>query len=402
MYGGVETDAVSKKKKLRCLYISRYAPIRTKTDPYTGLPSYLSQQTWLTGIWNRPERGAVAFRASCEEVIEVIAGVKGWLYKLRHSWANVRGPAKPDFIVCGVDEHSLSLAILAGKTAGIPVYAFAEDPPFTNRYNGFLSTGRRVERGLRRKIIHALLEHCSGVFCFVEKDALRAFNILRVPVHQMMNGPSTEARTWFEESSRNVPNSGELVVGLVGALSPDQGLDKLLEIIAGARKRIKSLSLRLIGPMDREYQEVFQEKTIKLALDSATEVTGWLAYPMMLEKLQDCSFGLYCNPDTNWFRVAQPLKICEYLALEKPVIAWDYPGARRLLDNGRLGLLVPPNNLPAFIDAVVQMSDLKFRETMVREIRKALKERWSSQYWYQQVLRIVTNAAQGAKNESRK
>jgi glycosyltransferase involved in cell wall biosynthesis len=390
------------KKKLRCLFISRYAPIRTQTDPYTGLPSYLSRQTSLVGIWNKPERGAVAFRAACQEVVEVQAGVKGWLDKLRHSWANASGLAKPDFIVCGVDEHSLSLAILVGKTAGVPVYAFAEDPPFTNRYSGTPSIGRRIERGLRRKIICTLLERCSGLFCFVENEALRGFNIRRVPVHQMMNGPSTEARTWFEESSHKGQTNGELLVGLVGALSHDQGLDTLLEIIAGARERVKGLRLRLIGPMDPEYQEVFQEKTIRLALDSATEVTGWLPYPMMLEKLQGCSFGLYCNPDTEWFRVAQPLKICEYLALEKPVIAWDYPGARRLLDHGRLGVLVPPDNLSAFIDAVVHMSDPGFRRAIVREIRKALKERWSSEYWYQRVLGIVTNAAQGAQNESRK
>ena len=386
----------------RCLYISRYAPNRTQTDPYTGLPWYLSQQTSLIGVWSRPERSAVAFSASCQEVIEVTAGVKGWLDKLRHSWTNASGPAKPDFIVCGVDEHSLSLAILVGKTAGIPVYAFAEDPPFTNRYGGTLSTGRRIERRLRRKIIYELLERCSGVFCFIEKDALRDFNICRVSVHQMMNGTSTEARTWFEESPHKGQTNGEPLVGFVGALSHNQGLDALLEIIAGAREHVKGLRLRLIGPMDSSYQKVFREQTSRLVLDSSTEVTGWLPYTMMLEKLQDCSFGLYCNPDTDWYRVAQPLKICEYLALEKPVIAWDYPGARRLLDNGRLGLLVPPGNLSAFIDAVVQMSDAGFRQTVVREIRKASKERWSSEYWYQQVLKIVTSTAQGAKDESRK
>lgn len=154
--------------------------------------------------------------------------------------------------------------------------------------------------------------------------------------------------------------------------------------------------------MDPGYQKVFREQTIRLALDSSTEVTGWLPHPMMLERLQGCSFGVYCNPDTDWYRVAQPLKICEYLALEKPVIAWDYPGARRLLDHGRLGILVPPANLSAFIDAVVQMSDPGFRQAIVREIRKALEERWSSEYWYQQVLEIVTNTAQGATDESRR
>jgi len=388
-------------EKLRCLYVSRYAPIRTQTDPYAGLPWYLSQQTLLTGIWNRPERGTVPFKAICQEVTEVTAGIKGWLNKVRQVWLKARETPKLDVVISGVDEHSLSLAVLAGKVAGVPVYAYAEDPPFTNRYDGFPSIARRIERALRRKIISLLLQRCSGVFCFVEKDALRDFNIRSVPIHQMMNGPSLEALTWFEERVDKTEGDRELVVGLVGVLSPGQGLDNLLEIIVAARKRVKGLKLRLIGPMDPEYEEVFRGRTRGLGLDSMVEVTGWLPYTMMLEKLCGCSFGVYCNPDTEWFRVAQPLKICEYLGLEKPVIAWDYPGTRRLLDHGRLGVLVPPHDLSAFANAVVQMSDPLCRETIVLQIRKALKERWSSEYWYQQVLEIFTNTTKGAKDGTR-
>lgn len=392
------SEAGARPQKLRCLYVSRYAPIRTQTDPYTGLPWYLSQQASLTGIWNRPERGAVSFRKSCEEVTEVAAGMRGWLAKLHCMWTESRATTKPDGILSGIDEHSLAVAVLAGKAAELPVYVYAEDPPFTNRYNGPPSVARRIERALRRKILTELLRRCAGIFCFVEKEVLRDFDIRGVPVHQMMNGPSEQALTWSQESARPIAQNGDFVVGLVGALCKEQGLDTLLEITAEANKRIGGLRLRLIGPMDPAYEKAFHEHVRRLGLDSAIEATGWIPYPMMLEELNSCSVGVYCNPDTDWYRWAQPLKICEYLALAKPVVAWDYPGTRRLLDHGRLGILVPPGAVSAFVDALAKLRDPTVRAGIEKEIRTATAGRWSNTYWYGETLRIMQTSMGGREH----
>ena len=393
-YQSVSQD-VSRIEKLRCLFISRYAPIRTQTDPYTGLPWYLSQQTELTGIWNKPERGTVAFGETCQEVSEVTAGIKGWLEKLRHAWARARGTTKPDVVVCGIDEHSLSLAVLAGTMARAPVFAFVEDPPFTNRYDGLLSAPKSAERALRRKIVSTLLQRCTGIFCFVERAAMNGFDISGVTLHQMLNSPSAKALTWLEENPHRAASADDFVVGLVGALCEEQGLGTLLEIIAEANKRIERLKVRLIGPMDPGYEGVFYEKVRRLGLQSTIEVTGWLSYPTMLEKLSGCSIGVYCNPDTDWYQVAQPLKICEYLALAKPVIAWDYPGTRRMLDQGRLGALVPPGDVSTFADALVRLREPSVRAKIETEIRTATAGHWSATHWFGETLKIMQECVGG-------
>ncbi len=389
------SQAVSRTRKSRCLFVSHYAPNRTETDPYTGLPSYLSQTTSLTGIWNKPERGTVTFSETCQQVIEVAPGTKGWLSKFSHAWTAANSASKPDFVVCGVDEHSLSLAVLASAMAKAPIFAFVEDPPFTSRYDGPLSTSKRAERALRRKIVSRLLQRCSGIFCFVEKEALNHFDIRGVPLHQMMNSPSAKALTWLEENPHRAVNAGDFVVGLVGALCKEQGLGTLIEIIAEANKRTEGLKVRLIGPMDPGYGEVFYEKVRGLGLQSAVEVTGWVSYPAMLEKLSSCSIGVYCNPDIDWYRVAQPLKICEYLALAKPVIAWDFPGTRRMLDHGRLGVLVPPGDVSAFADALVRLREPSIRAEIETGIRTATARQWSSTYWFGETLRIMQEYAGG-------
>lgn len=150
-----------------------------------------------------------------------------------------------------------------------------------------------------------------------------------------------------------------------------------------------NLHLRLIGPINNNYSQCYQAKLHDLGLDSNVEITGWLPYEKMLEKLQECDICVHCNPPTEWFRAAQPLKICEYLALSKPTIAWDYPGIRRLLDGGRLGILVPSGNKTLFADELIRLIDPMVRRLIENRIHGAIQGQWSSDYWYGQVLDIL-------------
>jgi glycosyltransferase involved in cell wall biosynthesis len=305
-----------------------------------------------------------------------------------------------DAVVCGIDESSLILGVLLKTLRKVRVFAFVEDPPFTGRYERSAGRVAKLERRLRTRLLHHLLESCAGIFCFIEKDVLKEFPLHKAQIYQMMNGASSLARDFAENLPRPMKTNGEYIVGLVGTLTPDQGLDTLLRIIADVRSRIAHLRLRLIGPIDPGYKKDFQTTLKRLELDLATEVTGWLPYTKMLEHLRGCTVGVYCNPPTDWFRIAQPLKVCEYLALEKATIAWDYPGVRRLLDGGRLGILVPPGNLSAFTEALVSMCNPDHRRPIEKEIRRSVQDHWTSEYWYHHVLSVIATPAQREMNQS--
>lgn len=376
---------------LSCLYISRYAPDRSPTDPYTGLPWFLSENTSLTALWGRPQRGPVAFEKNCRQVIEVDFRWEEWLLRsvsLRRILSEVE---KPDTILCGVDEYSLGLGLRVSRIMGGRVFAMIEDPPFTTRYERIRGVRGRVEENLRKLLLRKLLERCAGVFCFIEKEVLEELHLRKVPLYQMMNGASFSALNWKRENGSGGNSAGAFTVGFVGAVEQTQGMGALLEIAALAKKGERGLRLRLIGPMEPDYAPAFQRQIRELNLDSCTEVTGWLPYPKMLEQLQGCSAGVYCNPSTDWYRAAHPLKICEYLALAKPMVAWDYPGVRRMMADGRLGSLVPPGDNLAFAEALVSLSDPGIRESFAKKIRQAVKENWNNHFWYGKVLQALEN-----------
>jgi hypothetical protein len=62
-----------------------------------------------------------------------------------------------------------------------------------------------------------------------------------------------------------------------------------------------------------------------------------------------------------------------------------------MLDHGRYGILVSPGNRPAFANALVSLVDPTARRLIKKEIHVAIQGHWSSDYWYSQVLNILSS-----------
>ncbi len=364
-----------------------------RTDPYTGLPWYLSERTNLVGLSGRSEK-RLAFCDNYEKLIETNPSWWGICGSLYAAVKMLRESNRFDIVVTGVDEYSLFIGILLAKTAQVPVYCVVEDPPFTDRYTPPMSWRYRQEQRVRQFTVRTLLESCSGIFCFIEKDILNKFRLSDVPVYQLMNGVSPQALNWAKGHSTKDKLDSECTIGYVGAISERQGINDLLEIFANALQKVPHLQLQLIGPLENNYAHVYQRRLDNLRLNSNVKLTGWLPYDKMLEKLQECDICVCCNPPSEWFRFAQPLKVCEYLALCKPTISWNYPGVNRLLDFGRLGITVPAGNKSAFADALVSLTDPVLRGSFEKEIHEAIKTQWSSDYWYGQILDVLLKSTE--------
>lgn len=386
---GQETTAQD-SKRLRCLYVSRYTPNRTPTDPYAGLPGYLTERTNLIGLWGTGKEKA-PFHRHCEKVYEIDPSWWGMPPNFLFLWKLAKKIDGLDAVICGIDEYSLSLGLFAGRIAQVPVFCIVEDPPFTDRYLPPLTWRQRQERRIRRHVLRKLLLLCSGIFCFIEKDVLNELDLVGTPVYQFMNGVSAQAVEWGRKQTPKERKRAECLIGYVGIIDKGYGIEDLLYIFWEAAKASSEFRLRLIGPMGNDYRPYYEDKIRVLGLDSSVEVTGWLPYSKMLEKVEDCDICVYCNPPSGWFRTAQPLKVCEYLALGKPTVAWDYPGVRRLLDGGRLGILVPAGDESAFAQALIRLADPRERGSIENEIREAVQGGWSSDYWYSKVLDVLAS-----------
>jgi glycosyltransferase involved in cell wall biosynthesis len=66
-------------------------------------------------------------------------------------------------------------------------------------------------------------------------------------------------------------------------------------------------------------------------------------------------------PTVQWM---SPLKIFEYMASGKAIIASDLPALREVFADGHNSLLVSPNNIPAWVEALKRFSDFNLRTVL--------------------------------------
>ena len=119
------------------------------------------------------------------------------------------------------------------------------------------------------------------------------------------------------------------LVGYVGVMGPQEGLDHLLraiDLIVRVNGR-EDISFMLIG--DGPSLASLREMTHELALDDYVEFPGRIPDEALIRRL--CSCDVCVNPDPkNPFNDASSMnKILEYMSLGKPVVQFDLKEGRR-------------------------------------------------------------------------
>ncbi len=134
---------------------------------------------------------------------------------------------------------------------------------------------------------------------------------------------------------------GNLVVGFTGSLKKWHGVDILIESFAMLSKEIKNVVLVIIGDgyerqkLEKMIHELdLTEKVFLLGKVNHTDIPSYIAG-------FDVAVAPYKDDGTFYF---SPLKVFEYMAVAKPVIASSVGQLRTIIDNGVDGVLTEPND----------------------------------------------------------
>jgi glycosyltransferase involved in cell wall biosynthesis len=146
------------------------------------------------------------------------------------------------------------------------------------------------------------------------------------------------------------PLAGEPVVVAVARLHPDKGLDVLVDAIAEVRRSVPGVRLRIVGGPQEGVEHLAGElrrQADRLGLGSAVELVGFVAEPHVEVRRARC-FVQAARERTEIL----PLAILEAMAAGTPVVATDVGGVRDLVQTGRTGVLVPPEDPAALAEAI--------------------------------------------------
>lgn len=168
------------------------------------------------------------------------------------------------------------------------------------------------------------------------------------------NGPELEGLDTVEPALE-LRQRDQTIIGYVGAMGFQDGLDYLLRAL---RHLVYDLGRRdffcvLIGQGDAK--DSMQQLATQLGLDGYVWFTGWVSDTDLLRYLSAADICVDPDPSNPFNDRCTMIKMTEYMALAKPIVAFDLPEHRYTAQEA--ALYVKPNDELEFARALAELMD---------------------------------------------
>jgi len=236
-----------------------------------------------------------------------------------------------------------------------------------------------------------LLRHADQVVCVSRVTAiyLKSMGAKAEKLHIIRNGVD---ESQFTPDS---PLPGDPPVLLyLGTLAPWQGLDCLVRAMPTILAAFPEAQLHLVGPYKRLQHKELVKLAGKLGLEAEQinfagpvrpeEAPQWLARATV------CLAPLALN-DRNVSQGCCPIKLLEYAAAGRPIVAADLPVARELLREDEC-LYFQPNDPDDLARGVIRLlEDLPAAQAMARRAARSVRRKFTWQRAGEELIRIYQN-----------
>jgi len=162
--------------------------------------------------------------------------------------------------------------------------------------------------------------------------------------------------------SSALPRDGKRVIGCIGRLSEEKGVQVLLEAMAHVQKQATGVVLVVVGT--GPFETYLRQMTHDLGLDEIVEFAGFSANVFLILKGVD----LLVIPSRT---EGAPLVAIEAMSMGIPVVATNVGGLPELVTDGVTGYLVPASDPEALAQSILRtLNDLKRSKEMGGEGKK--------------------------------
>lgn len=272
---------------------------------------------------------------------------------------------RPDLLYERYSLHTPA-GLLARALAGVPLLLEVNAPLAEERarFDGLAlpRLARAVERAIWRRADRVLV---------VTEVLARRVEAAGVPAERITVTPNgvdlarLDAAPSEAEARRELGLEGRLVLGFVGFVKAWHGLDAVLDWLARAPFPEALLLVAGDGPARPELARRAKE----LGIEERVRFLGIVPRERIATVIR--SFDIALQPAVVDY--ASPLKLVEYMALGRAILAPDSANIREVLRHGESAWLVPPDRVHAGLDRLAR--DPALRATLGRAARATVEAR---------------------------
>ncbi len=268
--------------------------------------------------------------------------------------------------------------VAAGKRYGVPVFLEVNAPLALERDK------EKDERLYFRKLAYWLEKKtCTDadqtiVVSTPLKKYLCSLGVPEKNIQVVVNGVNTD--TFYPQGKSNDLlqhlglNNKDIVIGFVGILRHWHGIDLLLKAMREICQNNPDCKCLLVG--DGPIREEIDTLARSYHIEDKVIITGRVPHEKVGGYIS--LFDIAVSPKATFY--ASPMKIIEYMALGKPVVAPDMENIRDLITDGIDGLLFPVNDCNSFVTKLQELvcDEAKREFIALGALRKIEKElRWT-------------------------
>jgi len=267
---------------------------------------------------------------------------------------------RPD---CLYERYSLFLpaGVWIKKTFGLPMLLEVNGPLYEERdkYEGGISL-RRLARWSQHYVWRSadFVLPVTGVLA----DIVQAAGVPKERVYVIPNGIDPERfgnNSLSTQAAKAKLGLGDrLVLGFTGFVREWHGLDRVVDLVAERGNKDSGLHLLIVG--DGPARETLQARARERGIVDRVTVTGVVDRDRVPDYV--AAFDVALQPAVVPF--ASPLKLFEYLAMGRAVVAPAMPNILEVLTDGENAVLFDPDSpdgMPRAIERILNDSELRRR-----------------------------------------
>jgi glycosyltransferase involved in cell wall biosynthesis len=191
-------------------------------------------------------------------------------------------------------------------------------------------------------------------------------------VFVVRNGPDLKK---FKKASpkKGLKKKGEVLVGYLGNMNLQDGVDKILEVAKYITQELKQKKIKFVLVGGGSSQQSLAEQAIEDGLGDFVVFTGRVPDDEMLQVLSTCDICVQPDPYNPLNDKSTMNKVMEYMALEKPVVAFDLKETR--VSCGEAAVYARPNEVKDLAEKILSLAkNAEKRRELGRMGKKRVKE----------------------------